>query len=174
MPLEIERKYLLINPLSSSILNYENPALVTVLDITQFWLPGEMVLERFRESNRLWPLPSETKFTRALKFGRGLVREEIEEETSRELFSAMEHAALENRWPRVEKRRWVLKGNGYLWEIDVNADWPNMLAEVELAYPEAPVQEPEWLLKCGIRDVTDDRRYNNYVIGRNGFPPSYF
>jgi CYTH domain-containing protein len=98
-----------------------------------------------------------------VKTGTGLVRVEIEEETTREVFEAM--------WPltegkRVHKQRHRVTDGDLAWEIDHFVDRDLTLAEVEL--PSADVQPvpPDWLQPYVVRDVTDEAAYVNYNLAQ--------
>lgn len=83
---EIERKFLL-TALPERIRG-EIPA-----DVSQGWIPGTDLQERVRRLHG----PDGEVFTRTLKFGTGIRRTEIEEETTREVFDSL--------WPLTEGRR---------------------------------------------------------------------
>ena len=149
---EIERKYLL----------RELPLLpddATVVEIDQGYLPGEKVHERLR---RVRGIDGETlRHVRTMKFGEGLVRTEIEEEISAELFARM--------WPltekrRLRKRRYVARGERHSWEIDEFLDRDLVLAEVELRSAAEEVALPEWVAAVLDREVTGDRAYDNATL----------
>jgi len=100
--------------------------------------------------------------------GTGLVRTELEEETTRAVFEAM--------WPltegrRLTKRRHAVPDNGagtvsLVWEIDEFTDRPLVLAEVELPDEGTEVRMPPWLAPVVERDVTDDPAYLNVNLAR--------
>ena len=131
--LEIERKFLLKRlP--------EMPA-ATELRIEQGYIPGERVVERLRlvETN------GQRAYLRTIKLGAGLVRTELEEETSAEVFQKM--------WPltkgrRLTKRRHRVPEGELTWEIDEFTDRELVLAEIELPSAETKVELPEWLEAC--------------------------
>jgi CHAD domain-containing protein/CYTH domain-containing protein len=146
---EIERKYLL----------RELPVLpddATVVEIEQGYVPGTNVVERLR---RVRSIDGEAiRHVRTVKLGEGIVRTEIEEELSAELFARM--------WPltegrRVRKRRYAARGEEHTWEIDEFLDRDLVLAEVELAAADERVEPPEWLAAAVVRDVTDEPEYTN-------------
>ncbi|MEP7346917.1 MAG: CHAD domain-containing protein, partial [Gemmatimonadaceae bacterium] len=117
-PLEIERKYLLTQ------VPPEMPR-GTATQLHQGYLPGEQIIERLRRSTGA----KRTSYARTIKFGSGVVRTEIEEPTTREMFDVL--------WPltegkRVEKTRHAIKAGALTWEIDVFTDRELVLAEVEL------------------------------------------
>lgn len=146
---EIERKYLL----------NELPALpddTTVVEIEQGYVPGTDVRERLR---RVRSLDGTTiRHVRTVKLGEGVVRTEVEEEISAELFARM--------WPltrdrRLQKRRYATRSGRHTWEVDEFLDRELVLAEVELSDPNEAIVIPEWLATVMVRDVTDEREYSN-------------
>ncbi|MDE0890032.1 MAG: hypothetical protein OSA40_11285 [Phycisphaerales bacterium] len=101
-----------------------------------------------------------TRFEHTLKSGSGLVRRELER-----IISA---AAFEAAWPgtlgrRLEKTRWRIREDGFIWEVDRLQEPAVVLAEVE-APDQATVlaiQPPAWLACCIDREVTSDPAYSN-------------
>jgi CHAD domain-containing protein/CYTH domain-containing protein len=148
---EIEHKYLL----------RELPALpdeAAVSEIEQGYIPGKRVLERLR---RIQSAGGETRYIRTLKFGDGVIRTEIEDETTPELFEQM--------WPltegrRIHKRRYAITHDRHTWEVDEFLDRELVLAEVELTSPNETVKMPGWLAPVVVRDVTDEREYRNATL----------
>jgi CHAD domain-containing protein/CYTH domain-containing protein len=151
-PEEIERKYLLkIVPAPARA--------TTPLIVEQGYLPGKELVERLRrvKNGRI------TRFYRTVKLGTGMVRTEVEEETTRDVFDRM--------WPltkgrRLKKRRHRVREGSLTWEIDVFADRKLVLAEVELPDARAEVEIPDWLRPHLVRDVTDEEEYQNARLAR--------
>lgn len=155
--IEIERKYLLTGM---------PPALpgVSVTTLTQGYIPGERLVERLRvvEEN------GKRRYFRTVKVGTGLVRTELEEETTRAVFEAM--------WPltrgrRLTKRRHAVPadadGAGTLvWEIDEFTDRKLVLAEIELPDETTEVRIPAWLAPVVDREVTAEPAYLNVNLAR--------
>jgi CHAD domain-containing protein/CYTH domain-containing protein len=149
---EIERKYLL------STLPPGMPTARTAA-LTQGYLPGTRLVERVRMVER----DGGRRYFRTVKVGTGLVRRELEEETSVEVFDAL--------WPltlgrRLTKRRHAVPDGGLVWEIDEFTDRPLVLAEVELPTADAVVELPEWLAPVVDREVTGDPAYLNLNLAR--------
>ncbi len=149
--LEIERKFLLTGmpPLPES----------TTLTMHQGYIPGERLVERLRMVQE----GRHRRYYRTIKVGSGLVRTELEEETSRAVFEQM--------WPltegkRLTKRRHVVPDGDLHWEIDEFTDRQLVLAEVELPSADVVVELPEWLAPCVDRDVTGDPAYLNSTLAR--------
>ena len=154
---EIERKFLLTEmpELDSLPANVECER----LEVEQGWLPGERIRERLRRTIR----PSGTDYTRTLKFGSGLVRQEVEEAMSIDLFESM--------WPltqgrRVRKIRWVIRQDGKVWELDEFIDRDLVLLEVELSDVHEQVTLPSWATPLIDREVTDEPEYTNHQLAR--------
>lgn len=149
---EIERKYLL-RSLPQEL------AGATAAEIEQGYLPGRELVERLRRTKTA----DGVTFLRTVKSGAGIVRTELEEECSRDLFDAM--------WPftkgrRLRKRRYRVADAGHTWEIDEFTDRPLVLAEIELTSAREEVHLPEWLTRCVEREVTDDPDYLNVRLAR--------
>lgn len=149
---EIERKYLLRGM-------PELPKSARASDIEQGYLPGRRLLERIRRVRG----PDGDRYYRTMKSGSGLRRNEVEEETSRELFDAV--------WPltlgkRVSKVRHSVPARHVTWEIDVFRDRDLVLAEVELQSVEEKVSLPSWLAPVIEREVTDDPAYTNANLAK--------
>ncbi|MCI0433915.1 MAG: CHAD domain-containing protein [Gemmatimonadetes bacterium] len=143
---EIERKFLLRG--------MPRPKKATSVRIDQGWLPGKRLLERVRRVRSA----NGTRYYRTLKFGRGLTRREVEEETTEAVFRQL--------WPltrgrRVAKRRVMVKDGPFTWEIDRFYGRDLVLAEVELPAPDTPVEPPAWLERRIVREVTGDPVYLN-------------
>ncbi|MBK8058636.1 MAG: CHAD domain-containing protein [Gemmatimonadetes bacterium] len=145
--LEIERKYLL-HALPSPMPE------ATIQEIEQGYLPGERLIERVRRVR----VGDAERYYRTVKLGAGLVRTEVEEECSRELFDVL--------WPltegkRVAKRRHVVADGALHWEIDEFTDRALVLAEIELPAAGITCEFPAWLMAAIEREVTDDAAYVN-------------
>lgn len=150
--LEIERKFLLKQ------LPETMPGSTAVV-IEQGYLPGDRLVERLRavEAGR------QRSYLRTVKIGAGLVRTELEEETTAEVFKAM--------WPltrgkRLTKRRHRVPDGSFTWEIDEFTDRELVLAEIELPSAETPVEIPAWLEPWVEREVTGDGAYMNWTLAR--------
>jgi len=152
---EIERKYLLRDePL------IPNEDVTDVVEIEQGYLPGERISERLRREHHA---DGNVRLVRTLKSGKGLVRREIEEPISSELFDAL--------WPltaarRIRKRRTKASVGTKTFEIDVFRDRPLVLAELELETVDEAVDLPPWILDVLVADVTDDTSYSNAKLAQ--------
>lgn len=128
--------------------------------ILQSYLTTEPVSVRVRHRG--------DRFTLTLKAGHGLVRTEIERELTAEEFEVLWQLAGELR---IEKRRHVIElGDGHRAELDLY-DGPlegRRLVEVEFDSDEtaARFDPPAWFG----REVTEDGRYTNVSLARNGWP----
>jgi CHAD domain-containing protein/CYTH domain-containing protein len=149
---EIERKYLLYAlP--------ENWPEGEVQFIEQGYVPGDRLIERLRRVRTR----SGERWFRTVKSGEGIIRVEIEEETTREIYDAM--------WPltagrRVSKRRYCVRDGTLVWEIDEFTDRSLVLAEVELTDADAKPELPEWLAPFVVREVTNEAEYVNANLAR--------
>lgn len=151
---EIERKYLL-RGLPARVEGAPS------LEIDQGYIPGVRIQERIRRAR---PSSGEVKYFRTLKSGSGLVRTEVEDETTEEFFLAV--------WPltrgaRVQKRRYLIPDGDVIWEIDEFLDRGGMwLAEVELERADQAVTIPEWLTPVLVREVTTEKGYSNRALAK--------
>ena len=150
--LEIERKYLL-NKFPSAA------AAAPAEEIEQGYVPGSIVHERLRRSRQ----GDTVKWFRTVKLGAGVVRTEIEEECSREMFETM--------WPltegkRVHKQRHHVASDGREWLIDHFLDRELTLAEVDLKHADEQPEIPEWLKESVVREVTEEGEYVNFNLAR--------
>lgn len=69
--------------------------------------------------------------------------------------------------PLIEKTRYYVRHDRYLWEIDVfeGANAGLIVAEIELSDPEEPFTKPAWVG----REVSDDPRYYNVCLVKHPF-----
>ena len=150
--LEIERKFLLKK------LPEQMPE-STALTIEQGYLPGERLVERLRAVE----VGRRRTYLRTVKVGAGLVRTELEEETSAETFKTM--------WPltkgkRLTKRRHRVPHGKLTWDIDEFTDRALVLAEIELPSADTAVEIPDWLEPWIEREVTGDVAYLNSTLAK--------
>jgi len=153
---EIERKYLL------SFVPDEARAGRRV-DIAQGYLPGAQLHERVRRvtvrrAGRLHQL-----YYRTIKFGEGVARTEIEEETTAAIFDALWSLT---RGHRLRKRRYSVDVDGQTWEIDEFRNRDLVLAEVELDSEDEAVEIPKWLAAAVQREVTLEPAFQNINLAR--------
>jgi CHAD domain-containing protein/CYTH domain-containing protein len=149
---EIERKYLLTGLPERT--RSETPA-----EIDQGYLPGEKIHERLRRVTSR----GGTNWFRTVKFGSGVMRQEVEEAMPESLFLAL--------WPltegrRVTKRRYRIPDGALVWEIDEFTDRELVLAEVELSRVDEVPKPPEWLQDYLSRDVTEESAYLNITLAK--------
>ncbi len=122
--------------------------------IDQGWLPGDRIVERVRRVRD----GDSTTYLRTIKFGRGLVRREVEEEIDEETFRRM--------WPltrelRISKRRYTFRDGDRVWTVDRFLDRDLILAEIEIDSPDDGVEPPDWLARYVEREVTGLAGYQN-------------
>jgi len=149
--LEIERKYLLraLPPLGGA------PSVV----IDQGYLPGRTIRERVRRMAG----DATTRYVRTIKLGRGMARQEFEEETSADVFDALWAATVGKR---LRKRRHYVEAGEVTWEIDEFLDRALVLAEVEIPSVDYAVTIPDWLAPYVEREVTDEPAFGNHSLAR--------
>jgi CHAD domain-containing protein/CYTH domain-containing protein len=150
--LEIERKFLLKRM-------PESMPDSTSVTMEQGYLPGERLVERLRAVE----VGRQRTYFRTVKVGAGIVRTELEEETSAEVFKSM--------WPltkgkRLTKRRHRVPDGAFTWEIDEFTDRELVLAEIELPAADTEVEIPAWLQPFVEREVTGDMAYLNSTLAR--------
>jgi CHAD domain-containing protein/CYTH domain-containing protein len=151
---EIERKFLL-RALPDAIEARASQS----IEIEQGWLPGERLRERLRVVR-----DGETvRYYRTVKLGRGVRRMELEESTTREVFTTL--------WPltrdcRLHKRRLRVREADLVWEIDVFLDRELVLAEVELPSESVELALPSWLAPLVEREVTGESGFSGSELGR--------
>lgn len=69
--------------------------------------------------------------------------------------------------PIVEKLRYTIPYEGFIWEVDefLGENLGLIFAEIELDHPEQPFTRPPWIG----REVTDDPRFYNINIASNPY-----
>jgi CHAD domain-containing protein len=144
---EIERKYLL-KSMPKEALKFP------FQELDQGYIPGDRLIERVRHVRE----NKRDRYFRTIKFGHGVTRTEIEEETSPQVFKALWAATVGKR---LQKRRYMIEANGFVWELDVFKKRKLVLLEVELPSEDTVATPPEWLAKLIVRDVTDEPAYLN-------------
>lgn len=151
-PVEIERKFLLSGMPPRAA---EAPASL----LRQGYVPGTTLVERVRCVER----DGARRWYRTVKLGRGLVRVEVEEETTAAIGEAL-WSLTEGR--RVSKHRHVVEDGDRRWDVDAFADRALWLAEIELGSADERVVIPAWLQPWIVRDVTEESEYTNLVLAR--------
>jgi CHAD domain-containing protein/CYTH domain-containing protein len=149
---EIERKFLLREV-------PQRARDVTPAEVEQGYVQGDRLVERLRHVRD----NGTERWLRTVKYGKGLMRTELEEEMMPGLFAAM--------WPltegrRVRKRRFAVPEGSLTWEIDEFLDRDLVLAEVELPSADATVELPGWLAPVVVREVTGDDEFANEKLAR--------
>ena len=164
LPLEIERKFLVALPEESELQQYA----VRRIGITQTYLLGtqEGASRRIRRSEEEGTVTyTSTEKTRIDM----LQRIEIERELSEEEYRELQKQADPER-QILHKTRWCVPVGDLVAEIDVFEGFSQYAyCEVELPTPQTPYELPEFLNV--IREVTEDKRFTNAAISRDGFPP---
>jgi CYTH domain-containing protein len=131
-----------------------------VMEIDQGYLPGVNLLERLRRQQHRNGV---TRYFRTVKFGSGVERTELEDETDAEIF---EHLWRLTEGRRLRKRRYVVPNGDDSWEIDEFIDRPLVLAELEIERADSPVTFPAWLKPVLVREVTLEKEYTNRSLAR--------
>jgi CHAD domain-containing protein/CYTH domain-containing protein len=149
---EIERKYLL-NALPPEVASHPHER------IEQGYVPGRKLHERVRRIETA----DAVRLVRTVKLGHGVVRIEVEEETSPAIFESL-WGLTHGR--RVRKIRYRVPAGELCWEIDAFEDRELFLAEIELPSEDTQVVIPEWLAPYVVREVTQDREYTNLSLAK--------
>ncbi|MFG0331686.1 MAG: CYTH domain-containing protein [Phycisphaerales bacterium] len=154
---EIERKYLL-----TGMPALPGGAVVDELEIDQGYY-FDHASEEMARVRRVRHQDGRRAYYRTVKRGSGLVREEFESDLTRESF--------EEIWPqtigrRIQKTRFLVRENEFIWEIDRFEDRELVLAEVELETPETIAPVPQWVAARLDREVTEEREYTNMSLAR--------
>lgn len=150
--IEIERKYLLCGLPPAAARGR------SVL-IDQGYVPGERIRERVRRIRD----DSGERYVRTLKLGRGMSRQEFEEETTAEVFAALWSVT---RGKRLQKRRYFVPEGSLTWEIDAFTERDLVLAELEIPTLDHSIVIPEWLAPWVVREVTEERAFGNANLAR--------
>ncbi|HEX3866977.1 MAG TPA: hypothetical protein VHV78_09500, partial [Gemmatimonadaceae bacterium] len=103
------------------------------------------------------------RYFRTVKIGRGVDRQEFEDEASERFFSAV--------WPlteghRVHKRRHCVSVGNDVWEIDEFLDRELVLAELELDTVDQHIDIPDFIRDQLVRDVSDEEAFTNFNLAR--------
>lgn len=164
LPLEIERKFLIVMPEEEELKKYATRCIW----MTQTYLLGtqEGASRRIRRSEENGRITyTSTEKTRIDM----LQRIEIERELSEAEYLELQQQADPERRV-IHKIRWCVPAGDLVAEIDVFENFTEYAyCEVELPSPEAEYELPSFLNV--IREVTEDRRFTNAAISRDGFPP---
>ncbi|MGI9553922.1 MAG: CYTH domain-containing protein [Thermodesulfobacteriota bacterium] len=152
---EIERKFLIYNPPPDYHKNPFNEIVQGYIAITE---DKEIRVRKKGEG-----------FFQTIKTGEGLIRKETEIEITREQFDAL--WPITEQW-RIEKKRYEIKYDNYLIELDF---YKGKLADLIVAEVEFKSEEesssfnpPDWFG----REITDDKGFKNKNLAISGIPKS--
>ena len=142
MALEIEKKFLVLND-SFKKVSYRS------IKITQGYI--------FSSENkilRVWTTPEKSKIT--IKSGGDIVRNEYEYQIPSE--DAQELLLLSNGYI-IDKIRYLIKFEGFIWEVDVflKENKGLIIAEIELEQENQKFIKPNWVGE----EVSSDKKYYN-------------
>ena len=157
VPLEIERKFLIRMPDRETLERYSERS----IRITQIYLlPGPE--QGSRRVRRSVCDGEETLYLTVKSFVTDRTRVEREWQITPEEFEALADDADPARRP-IEKTRWCVPYAGHTLEIDIFPFWQDRaFCECELAFEDEELLLPDWIEV--IREVTEDRRYNNSAL----------
>ena len=142
MALEIEKKFLVLND-SFKKISYRS------INITQGYI--------FSSENkilRVWTTPEKSKIT--IKSGGDVVRNEYEYRIPPE--DAQELLLISNGYI-IDKIRYLIKFEGFIWEVDVflKENEGLIVAEIELEQENQKFTKPNWVGE----EVSSDKKYYN-------------
>ena len=150
MALEIEKKFLVLND-SFKKISYRS------INITQGYI--------FSSENRIlrvWTTPEKSKIT--IKSGSDIVRNEYEYQIPSE--DAQELLLLSNGYI-IDKIRYLIKFEGFIWEVDVflKENEGLIVAEIELEQENQKFIKPNWVGE----EVSSDKKYYNYNLAEKPY-----
>jgi CYTH domain-containing protein len=149
------------------------PEPLAILTITQGYVRSSIAKEaglgpKFRLRKSVGQ-DGTASWTQTRKTGQGMVREEEERPLTLDEFEAM--------WPltegrRIKKTRFCIAaaGDEGVWEVDEFHGLDLAMAEIELQTPSREVSIPHWLNSVIVTEVTEDGRYRNSSLARDGLP----
>ena len=154
VPMEIERKYLVIQDFDYSCI----PCAYQETDIEQAYIPGGFRIRKRSEGG----VASYTK-THKIETDNPLVRFEKEERIHARAYRELMCTRL-NHVPVLYKKRICFVYMEQYFELDIFKDKDLIMLEIELTEEQKVVHLPEWLPI--IREVTDDLSYRNVAIAK--------
>ncbi len=159
VPLEIERKFLILYPDESRIASFPGSRRVEIVQ-TYLSSPGP-VSRRVRQ----WSECGQTLYYKTEKHTlTDRTREEREEEISQNEYLSLLREADPARGP-VRKTRWRIPYAGHLLEVDLYPFWKDRaILECELQHEDEEFEIPDEF--SVIKEVTGDPRYLNSSLAR--------
>ena len=107
-------------------------------------------IETFHDGNQRATMTTKT----GEKPSRIEIESEIDVEQALIMFKSSEY--------KLEKKRYILKQDGFKWEIDFFEKEKILMVEIELPSIDAPFPHPLWLRE----NVTFDKKYSNIAIAK--------
>lgn len=154
--LEIERKFLVLRPDKSVLKQYEHSEIEQT-----YLLPKGRVRARKYGDRTVYTHTVKTAITEITRV------EEEREVTCSEYLSLLKNADTTRR--KISKTRYLIPFNGFVFELDDFGDnYTHALMEIELESENEGFSLPDFITV--IKEVTDDKRYRNSVIAKEGFP----
>ena len=155
--LEIEKKYLIAYPDADTLLKRG----AVVKEIEQTYLVSDVGSERVRRTT----INGVTTYTHTLKKKiKGIVRTEDEEIVSEEEYDRLLLRA-DPACLNIKKFRYVLRENGFCYEVDVFPFWQDKaFLEVELENEDIKVVLPDFVTV--LTDVSEDKNYTNHALAK--------
>ena len=152
MPLEIERKFLIVKDLWYALKKPVGE------DITQAYLvnePGRVIRIRVTASNAFITIKGPTENATRHEYEYSIPGEDALEIL--DLFGTN----------KIEKTRYRIEYHGHLWEVDefFGENDGLVIAEIELKSPDEPFDKPPWLGE----EVTEDHRYYNSYLSEHPY-----
>ena len=153
--LEIERKFLILRPSDDFLARFEHSA------ITQtYLLPNGRVRARNYGDKTVYTHTLKTSVTEVTRI------EEEREVTESEYLSLLTKADPARK--PIKKTRYLIPFNGFVFELDdFGREYTHALLEIELESEDTPFTVPDYITV--IKEVTNDKRYRNSAIAKDGF-----
>lgn len=163
MALEIEKKFIFNTEYLELIKQACQIAHGSIYQIEQYYVDVGDTEERYRKKNNHY------YHTIKRKVDGGLVREEIENECSKEEFENNKKRMLGHL---IIKTRFSVPIGGYVHEVDIFSGDLEGLAFCEIEFPNKQEADAYQLPYFVTSDVTLDKRYKNKNLALNGDPNS--
>ena len=153
--LEIERKFLILRPSDDFLARFEHST------ITQtYLLPNGRVRARNYGDKTVYTHTVKTAVTEVTRI------EEEREVTESEYLFLLTKADPARK--SIKKTRFLIPFNGFVFELDdFGESYAHALMEIELESEEGEFTLPDFVTV--IREVTNDTRYRNSTIAKDGF-----
>jgi CYTH domain-containing protein len=176
---EIERKWLLAN-ISEPVFKARLDELLKIED--KLTLSGSLIKQFYKGNTRYRVdriVDGERKFTKTIKTGTGLVREEVETEITEEEFTSM-YGGKDFPIESIAKKRYTLKHKNHTYTMFIDMFFyfhgrgfeDNALTILEIEFPTEKAakaftnEDLGHFLLLVKEEVTEDTKYNNFNLAK--------